>query len=123
MLLVTPIQDEEDAQTAVSMRLFSMRPQTYDNLMKDLNQFGGVMRDVGVNLPFDLMRVPIDDAGNNDRLATPLSLGKVLYLFVPRNDKLLSYWNTVDDCLSATSATKRAFWPERNCTWTSSAWR
>lgn len=77
----------------------SVRPQTYDNLRKDLAQFGTVMRDVEADLPFDLMPFPGDDAGDDDRLATLRSLGKALYFCVPRNDKLLGYWDTVADRL------------------------
>lgn len=77
----------------------SVRPQTYANLRQDINQFGVVMRDVEADLPFDLMPFPTDDAGDNDRLATLRSLGKALYFCVPRNDKLLGYWDTVADRL------------------------
>lgn len=77
----------------------SVRPQTYANLRQDLSLFGTFMRDVEADLPFDLMPFPTDDAGDNDRLATLRSLGKALYFCVPRNDKLLSYWDTVADRL------------------------
>ena len=77
----------------------TVRPQTYANLRNDLAQFGTVMRDVEADLPFDLMPFPTDDAGDNDRLAALRSLGKALYFCVPRNDKLLSYWDTVADRL------------------------
>lgn len=45
------------------------------------------------------MPFPTDNGGDNDRLATLRSLGKALYFCVPRNDKLLSYWDTVADRL------------------------
>ena len=77
----------------------TVRPQTYANLRQDLRQFGTVMRDVEADLPFDLMPFPTNDTGDNDRLATLRSLGKALYFCVPRNDKLLSYWDTVADRL------------------------
>jgi len=76
-----------------------VRPQTYANLRQDLAQFGTVMRDMEPDLPFDLMPFPTADAGDNDRLATLRSLGKALYFCVPRNDKLLGYWDTVADRL------------------------
>ncbi|MBE0466281.1 MAG: insecticidal toxin protein [Candidatus Desulforudis sp.] len=76
-----------------------VRPQTYANLRQDLSRFGTVMRDMEADLPFDLMPFPTDDGGDNDRLATLRSLGKALYFCVPRNDKLLSYWDTVADRL------------------------
>ncbi|MEJ7870615.1 MAG: hypothetical protein WKF67_00015 [Rubrobacteraceae bacterium] len=77
----------------------SVRPQTYANLRADLKQFGVVMREVETAAPFDLMPFPTEDGGDNERLATLRSLGKALYFCVPRNDKLLSYWDTVADRL------------------------
>lgn len=76
-----------------------VRPQTYANLRQDLGQFGTVMRDLEPDLPFDLMPFPSDDRGDDDRLTTLRSLGKALYFCVPRNDKLLDYWDTVADRL------------------------
>jgi receptor-binding and translocation channel-forming TcA subunit of Tc toxin len=77
----------------------TVRPQNYENLRKDLREFGTVMRDVEADLPFDLMPFPMDGNSDNDRLAPIRSLGKALYFCVPRNDKLLSYWDTVADRL------------------------
>jgi len=77
----------------------SVRPQTYDNLRKDLRQFGTVVRDVEADVPFDLMPFPAEGGAETERLATLRSLGKALYFNVPRNDKLLSYWDTVADRL------------------------
>jgi hypothetical protein len=77
----------------------SVRPQTYANLRRDLVQFGTVMRDMEADLPFDLMPFPSEDGGDNERLATLRSLGQALYFCVPRNDKLLGYWDTVADRL------------------------
>lgn len=77
----------------------TVRPQTYDNLRQDLRQFGTVMRDVEADIPFDLMPFPTADSGDNDRLAMLRSIGKALYFCVPRNDKLLGYWDTVADRL------------------------
>ncbi len=76
-----------------------VRPQTYANLRADLDKFGNAMRDMEADIPFDLMPFPTEDAGDNDRLATLRSMGKALYFCVPRNDKLLSYWDTVADRL------------------------
>ena len=77
----------------------SVRPQTYANLRFDLDKFGNAMRDVEAEVPYDLMPFPTEDAGDNDRWATMCSLCKMLYLCVPRNDKLLGYWDTVADRL------------------------
>lgn len=77
----------------------AVRPQNYANLRNDLKQFGIVMRNMEPDLPFDVMPFPADVTGDNNRLATVGSLGKALYFCVPRNDKLLSYWDTVADRL------------------------
>ena len=77
----------------------SVRTQTYDNLRRDLAQFGTAMRDIEADLPFDLVPFPTDGESSDDRLATLRSLGKALYFCVPRNDKLLGYWDTVADRL------------------------
>jgi len=77
----------------------SVRQQTYDNLRKDLKQFGVVLRDVEADIPFDLLPHPDTEAKDDARLATVRSIGRALYFCVPRNDKLLSYWDTVADRL------------------------
>ena len=77
----------------------TVRRQTYASLRNDLEQFGTVMRDMEPEMPFDLMPFPTPDSGDNARLATLRSLGKALYFCVPRNDKLLGYWDTVADRL------------------------
>jgi hypothetical protein len=77
----------------------TVRPQTYANLRADLDKFGNAMRDMETALPFDLAPFPTDTTANGDRLAAVRSMGRALYFCVPRNDKLLDYWNTVDDRL------------------------
>lgn len=77
----------------------TVRPQTYANLRKDLAQFGTVLREMEPEMSFDLMPFPSVGSGDNARLETLRSLGKALYFCVPRNDKLLSYWDTVADRL------------------------
>jgi Tc toxin complex TcA C-terminal TcB-binding domain len=76
----------------------SVRPQTYANLKKDLKEFGAVLVDIEPEIPFDLAPHP-NDAAEVDRFSTLSSLGKALYFCIPRNDKLLSYWDTVADRL------------------------
>jgi hypothetical protein len=77
----------------------SVRPQTYDNLRKDLRQFGTVLRELEADIPFDLGPFPDTEAKNNNGLAVVRGIGRALYFCVPRNDKLLSYWDTVADRL------------------------
>jgi hypothetical protein len=77
----------------------SVRPQTYFHLRADLDAFGNAIREMEADVPFDLMPFPAEGAADTERLATLRSLGKALYFCVPRNDKLLGYWDTVDDRL------------------------
>lgn len=76
-----------------------MKPQTYDNLRKDLAKLGTVLREVEADVPFDLVPLPAEDAAASPQAAAVRSLGKALYFGVPRNDKLLGYWDTVADRL------------------------
>ena len=77
----------------------SVRSQTYANLREDLDKFGNAMRDMEADVPYDLTPYPAEEAPDVERIATLRSLGKALYFCVPRNDKLLSYWDTVADRL------------------------
>jgi hypothetical protein len=77
----------------------SVRPQTYANLRNDLRLFGTVMRELEPALPFDLMPEPDTAPASDAQLATLRSVGQALYFCVPRNDKLLGYWDTVADRL------------------------
>jgi hypothetical protein len=76
------------------------KPQTYANLRRDLRAFGTVLRDVEAEVPFDLLPLPAEDgAGSSPQAGSVRALGKALYFCVPRNDKLLTYWDTVADRL------------------------
>ncbi|MCA9470174.1 MAG: hypothetical protein KC643_32655, partial [Nitrospira sp.] len=77
----------------------TVRTQHYANLREDLKQFSTAMRDVEADLPFDLFPFSTNGSNTHDQLASIRSLGKALYFCVPRNDKLLSYWDTVADRL------------------------
>ena len=77
----------------------SIRPQTYANLRKDLRQFGTAIRQLEADLPFDLMPVPSGNVDDNAQLVTLRNMGKALYFCVPRNEKMLGYWDTVADRL------------------------
>jgi Tc toxin complex TcA C-terminal TcB-binding domain len=77
----------------------SVRPQTYDNLKKDLNAFGNALVKFEADIPFDILPHP-NDATNLDQFTSTLrSIGNALYFCMPRNDKLLGYWDTVADRL------------------------
>jgi hypothetical protein len=74
------------------------RPQTYADLRADLDEFGNAMRFVEGSLLLDLAPQPAGSAPD-DRLVSIRSIGRTLYFGVPRNDKLLGYWDTVADRL------------------------
>lgn len=77
----------------------SVRPQTYDNLKKDLNAFGNALVKLEADIPFDILPHP-NDAANLDQFTSTLrSIGNALYFCTPRNDKLLGYWDIVADRL------------------------
>jgi Tc toxin complex TcA C-terminal TcB-binding domain len=76
----------------------SVRPQIYANLRADLDAFGNVLREIETDIPFDLTPHPTD-ASNSDESVMLKGIGKALYFCIPRNDKLLGYWDTVADRL------------------------
>jgi hypothetical protein len=76
----------------------SVRPQTYASLKADLDELGNALVHLEAEIPFDITPHP-GEAGPGDQLATLRSLGSSLYFCVPRNDKLLGYWDTVADRL------------------------
>jgi hypothetical protein len=74
------------------------RPQTYSSLRADLDEFGNALREVEADIPFDLGPAPAPASGDGP-LASLASMGDALYFCVPRNDKLIGYWDTVADRL------------------------
>lgn len=76
----------------------SVKTQTYASMRADLDEFGNVLREMEVDIPFDLAPVPTpastDDEG---KMQTLVSIGSSLYFCIPRNNKLLGYWDTVAD--------------------------
>ena len=74
------------------------RPQTYAQLRDDLDEFGNALGELEADIPFDLVPLPTRPATTAGSAALS-SLGNALYFCVPRNDKLLGYWDTVADRL------------------------
>jgi Tc toxin complex TcA C-terminal TcB-binding domain len=78
----------------------TVRTQTYASLRPDLDDFGNALREIEAAIPFDLARagsVPTGvEVGRNNTIN---SIGRTLYFCVPRNDKLLEYWDVVADRL------------------------
>jgi hypothetical protein len=76
----------------------SIRPQTYAQLRNDLDAFGNALREAEIKIPFATISLPTP-ASEVEQTVNLRSLGRDLYFCVPRNDKLLSYWDTVADRL------------------------
>ena len=76
----------------------TVRPQTYANLKKDLDAMGNALRPLETEIPFNLAP-PASDADTDEKFNVISSLGNSLYFSIPRNEKLLSYWDTVADRL------------------------
>ncbi|WP_438029769.1 insecticidal toxin protein [Sorangium sp. So ce233] len=74
------------------------KPQTYAGLRRELDRFGNALVEIEAEIPLDVAPHP-GDAADLDRFSTLSSLGKTLYFGVPRNDKLIGYWDTVADRL------------------------
>jgi hypothetical protein len=76
----------------------SVKPLTYNDLRGQLDELGNTMADLEVDIPFDL--APLPTPGTNPAGSQILpSIGQTLYFCVPRNDKLLGYWDIVADRL------------------------
>jgi hypothetical protein len=63
-----------------------------------LDAFSNALVDLESEIPFEIGPTP-KNAVPVDPLSAVRSVGKVLYFCVPRNDKLLAYWDTVADRL------------------------
>jgi hypothetical protein len=74
------------------------RPQSYESLRPHLDELGNAMTELHVDIPFDLLPAP-SGPSDSAALQTVASLGSALYFCIPRNDRLLGYWDTVADRL------------------------
>jgi len=76
----------------------SLAPLTYASRRDKWDEFGNVLEKLESEIAFDLAPFPMS-GGESDQFATLRSIGTSLYFCVPRNDKLMSYWDTVADRL------------------------
>lgn len=74
------------------------QPQTYASLRADLDKFSNALRELETEVPFDTM-LELPNSLDEGGIAALRSVGDSLYFCVPRNDKLLRYWDTVADRL------------------------
>lgn len=75
----------------------TVKPQTYASLQGSLDAFSNALVDLESDVLFDLSPDPA--TGGSTGSTGPVDPGSVLYFCVPRNEKLLGYWRTVDDRL------------------------
>lgn len=76
----------------------SLAPLTYASARRKWDEFGNTLEKMESEIPFDIAPLPMT-GGAIDQFATLSSIGTSLYFCVPRNDKLMSYWDTVADRL------------------------
>ncbi|MFL6255160.1 MAG: insecticidal toxin protein [Pyrinomonadaceae bacterium] len=76
----------------------SVRAQTYANFKDDLDAFGNALVEFEGDIGFDNSPSP-GGTSDDGQLNAVRSIGNALYFCIPRNDKLLGYWDTVADRL------------------------
>lgn len=76
----------------------SLAPQTYASRRDKWDEFDNTLEKMESEIAFDLAPFPMT-GGADDQFATLRSIGTSLYFCVPRNDKLMGYWDTVADRL------------------------
>jgi hypothetical protein len=76
----------------------SVRAQTYAGLRAELDAFGNALVEFEADIPFDLTPAP-PPSSNTGQTGTLSSVGQTLFFCIPRNDRLLTYWDTVADRL------------------------
>ena len=77
-----------------------VKARTFAELKKGgLGPIGNALGDLEGQFPFNLI-ASTSGAGGSGRNSSPLfGIGRALYFCIPRNDKLLGYWDTVADRL------------------------
>lgn len=77
----------------------SVKALTYNDLRGDnLDAFGNALVEMEADIPFDF--TPPAGSGSTSQGTQILpSIGQSLYFCIPRNDKMLAYWDTVADRL------------------------
>ena len=76
----------------------SNKKQTYASLKSNLDEFGNAAVKLEAEIAFDLFPPP-SAAGAKPEHAVLESVGRSLYFCIPRNEKLIGYWDTVGDRL------------------------
>jgi hypothetical protein len=76
----------------------SVKPLTYNDIRGKLDDFGNALVDMEVDIPFDVT-LPSGSGTSPTGAQILPNIGQTLYFCIPRNDKLLAYWDTVADRL------------------------
>jgi hypothetical protein len=76
----------------------SNKRQTYATLKNNLDEFSNAAVKLEAEIAFDLFPPP-EAAGEKPEQTVLESVGRSLYFCIPRNDKLIGYWDTVADRL------------------------
>jgi len=72
--------------------------KSFKQLREGLDAFSNAMIEMETEFPYLLNRPKSDDV-KKDETESLFGIGKALYFCIPKNDKLLSYWDTVSDRL------------------------
>lgn len=73
-------------------------PKTFAQLRNKLDAFGNALVDLEGQFPFNL-NLPSEDRTDLDRSNSLFGVGQTLYFCIPKNNKLLGYWDLVADRL------------------------
>ncbi len=74
------------------------KPMTFNQLKKRLDDLGNALVELEGQFPFDL-QYPATRGADTDQMKNLFGIGRTLYFCLPRNEKLLSYWDIVADRL------------------------
>lgn len=74
------------------------KPQTFATLKNKLDSFGNALVDLENMFPYN-QSLPRTKKTDTEGTETLLGIGQTLYFCIPRNDKLLEYWDLVADRL------------------------
>jgi hypothetical protein len=78
----------------------TVKPKTFAQLKKEgLGPIGDALVDLEGQFPFNLAAPNSGTAGGGGNSSALFGIGRTLYFCIPRNDKLLGYWDTVADRL------------------------
>lgn len=76
----------------------TIRPENFHSLRNRLDEFGNALVEMEGEFPFNLFE-PGTASVDSEKVNTLLGVGQSLYFCLPRNEKLMSYWDLVADRL------------------------